>query len=76
MHTDGARDAAVHTDLETLQVLPDATLVLHAHRHTIGGDGGQVTPLVLVQAGLASVRAQQLQVLHLQVQGPGLHVLT
>lgn len=76
LHTDCARDAPVDTDLETLQVLPDTTLVLHAHHHPIGGHGGQVTPLVFVESGLAPVRTKQLQVLQLQVQGPGLGVLT
>lgn len=64
------------TDLHTFQELPHAALVLHPHHHRLGGDGRQVTPLVLLQICLGAIWAQQLQVLQLQIQGPGLLVLT
>lgn len=65
----------IHTDLYAFQELPDATLVLHAHHHSISGDGCQVASLKFVQTRLSSIWTQQLQVLQLQIQGPGLLVL-
>lgn len=68
--------AQISADLHAFQELVNAALILQAHDHGIGGHHSQVAALVLEERGLTSVRAKQLQVLHLQIQSPRFLIFT
>jgi len=62
--------------LHTFQELVNAAFVLQTYYQSIGWHFGQVAALMLEQVRFTPVRTQELQVFQLQVQRPGLLVLT